>query len=64
MPTKQQVIEKYGPEMWDAAMCKTGWLDGITYTANPDGTIEIPESDIDRAYRSANGIRISTEEWD
>ena len=63
MPTKEEVIKKYGKRMWDA-MVKTGWLDGITCTINPDGSIDIPESDIDRAYRSANGIHISAEEWD
>jgi len=31
MPTKKQVIEKVGQEMWDK-MCATGWLDGITTT--------------------------------
>lgn len=29
MPTKKQVIEKVGKEMWDR-MVATGWLDGIT----------------------------------
>lgn len=63
MPTKEQVIEKVGIEMWEK-MCKTGWLDGITCHFNKDGTIEIPQSDIDRAYRAANGERILSHEWD
>ena len=31
MPTKNEVIEKCGKEMWDK-MCATGWLDAITLT--------------------------------
>jgi hypothetical protein len=61
MQTKEQVIKKVGLSLWEA-MNKTGFLDGITVRKNPDGTIEIPEEDIDRAYRAANGEIIS--DWD
>jgi hypothetical protein len=63
MPTKDEVIKEHGKEMWDL-MCKTGWLDGITCTMNPDGTVEIPQSDIDRALRSAKGKYVGAEEMD
>jgi hypothetical protein len=63
MVTKKQVIEKYGKEMWDK-MCATGWLDAITVTLLPDGDGDIPESDIDRAFRAANGKYIHPLEWD
>ena len=63
MPTADQVIKKVGKKMWDK-MCATGWLDGITVSLNPDGTTDIPESDIERAYRAAHGERITAWEWD
>ena len=63
MPTADQVIKKVGKKMWDK-MCATGWLDGITVSLNSDGKTEIPESDIDRAYRAAHGERITAWEWD
>jgi hypothetical protein len=63
MPTAEQVIKKVGQKMWDR-MCATGWLDGITLSLNADGTVEIPESDIDRAYRAAHGEKISDWGWD
>lgn len=63
MPTKKQVIKKVGEEMWEK-MCATGWLDGITVTLLPNGETDIPESDIDRAYRAAKGEKIGDWEWD
>ena len=45
MPTKEQVIEKYGKELWDK-MTETGWLDGITISITPDGKMNIPQSAI------------------
>ena len=63
MPTKEEVIKRYGKEVWDR-MVKSGWLTGITCEMNPDGTIDIPECDIDRAYRSAMGGYVSALEWD
>ena len=63
MPTEEQVIEKYGKDMWDK-MVNTGWLDGITVELMPDGKTNIPQSDIDRAYRAANGKYVSHLEMD
>jgi hypothetical protein len=63
MPTKKQIIEKYGKEMWDK-MIETGWLDGITCRLMPDGELDIPQQDIDCAYRAATGKHISHLEWD
>ena len=63
MPTKEQVIEKYGKELWDK-MTETGWLDGITISITPDGKMNIPQSDIDRAYRAVKGEYVSHLEMD
>jgi len=107
LPTKKQVVEKLGQEMWDK-MCKTGWLDGITltikralcnvmcsecgfvkmecldpydsypflYCPHEDretkfkvasilkSETDIPESDLNRAYRAAKGEKIHEWEWD
>jgi hypothetical protein len=52
MVTKEQAIEKYGKEMWDK-MVDTGWLDGITCKITPDGKLDIPQYNIDCAYREA-----------
>ena len=63
MSTEKQTIEKYGKEMWDK-MVATGWLDGITCRIMPNGEIDIPQSDIDRAYREAKGEYVSHLEMD
>jgi hypothetical protein len=63
MPTKAQVIEKYGIDMWNK-MAATGWLDGITCQVLPDGSINIPQRDINCAYRAATGEFVSDAEWD
>lgn len=63
MTTKAQAIKKYGQKTWDK-MCATGWLDGITVTLLSNGEMDIPESDIDRAYRASQGHYIHSEEWD
>jgi hypothetical protein len=63
MPTKKEVIKKVGKPMWDK-MVATTWLDGITVTMNENGEMDIPQSDIDRAYRAANGGNIHPLEWD
>lgn len=53
----------YGEEMADK-MQKTGYLDCITCVLLPSGEIDIPQRDIDIAFRAANGGRISEMEWD
>ena len=60
---KETAIKKYGKSMLKK-MEKTGWLDGITVSINKDGTINVPESDYDRAYRAAMGEEIHPLEWD
>ena len=63
MPTWKQVIETYGEEM--AAKMRDGeWLDGITCIVLPSGEIDIPQRDIDNAFRAANGEIIGDMEWD
>ncbi len=59
MVTWKQVIEKYGQEMADK-MDATGLLDGITVTRLPSGEFDIPQCDIDRALRAAQGRPV----WD
>ena len=107
MPTKKQVIEKVGKEMWDK-MCATRYLDGITttvkralcniacsecgfvkmecidpyisypmtYCPHEDKDTkfnvvsflkvetDIPERDLDIAYRAVHGAKIHEWEWD
>lgn len=63
MPTEKEVIKKVGKEMWDK-MVATKWLDGITVTMNENGETNIPQSDIDRAYRAAKGEKIHPLNWD
>ena len=45
-------------------MDETGWLDGITVSYNKDGTINVPESDYNRAYKAAIGKKIHPLDWD
>lgn len=63
MPTWKQVVEKYGEEMAEK-MRDSEWLYGITCTILPSGEIDIPQRDIDIAFRAANGETISEMEWD
>ena len=63
MPTREQIIEKYGKEIWDK-MIDTGWLDGITCRVTSDGKLNIPQHNIDCAYRAATGKHISHLEYD
>ncbi|MFA5409186.1 MAG: hypothetical protein WC343_10500 [Bacilli bacterium] len=63
MPTWKQVIETYGEEM-AAKMRDNEWLDCITCTILPSGEIDIPQRDIDIAFRAANGGIIGDMEWD
>ncbi len=55
--------KKYGKSMWKK-MCDSGWLSGITIEMRDDGTGDIPQGDLDRAYRAANGEKIHPLEWD
>ncbi len=45
-------------------MEKSKWLQGITVSMGKDGKADIPESDIDRAYRDVTGGKINPSEWD
>lgn len=50
----EEVEEKYGKELADK-MSKSKWLNGITISYTEDGKIDIPESDIERAYKDVTG---------
>ena len=51
------VIKKYGKEM-AKKMKKSQYLRGITLTMYPDGETNIPESDIERAWKDVMGYPI------
>lgn len=55
--TPKKALEIYGKEMLEK-MDKTGYLDGITVTRLPNGDIDIPESDLDRAFRAVKKLPI------
>ena len=57
------MVEDYGEEMADK-MQKTGYLDCITCVLLPSGEMNIPQRDIDIAFRAANGGIIGDMEWD
>lgn len=57
----EDVVKEYGPEMAEK-MKNAPFLQAITLTLLPDGKVDIPESDIDRAYRWATGKPVG--EWD
>jgi len=63
MPTASECIKKYGIDLW-VKMCNTGYLDGITVVLLPTGEGDIPQRDIDIAFRAARGNQISSLEWD
>ena len=58
-----EVEEKYGKPLADK-MKQSNWLEGITLTMRDTGETEIPESDIDNAYRDVTGKRIEDWMWD
>ena len=59
---ESEIIEHYGYNVWQA-MKTSHWLNGITLTMR-DGQADIPEEDLDRAYRHIQGLPISSVEWD
>lgn len=62
---RSEAIKKYGKSMYKK-MLKTGMLTGITLVLNPDGTVDIPETDLELAYKVATkGINsVHPFEWD
>lgn len=58
-----EVEKKCGKEMADI-MKKSRFLNGITVKILPNGEWDIPEEDIELAFRDVNGIAIGPEEWD
>lgn len=63
MPTWKDVEKKYGKRMADR-MRKSQYLECITVTRLPNGEIDIPERDIDLAFRDVNKKYIHPSEWD
>lgn len=58
----REVEQKYGKTL-AKKMKKSQYLDGITVTMR-DGEMDIPERDIDLAYRDVKKRYIHPEEWD
>jgi len=59
----EEVEEKYGKELADR-MKTSEYLVGNTVSIGKDGKIDIPERDIDLAYRDVTGKKIHAWEWD
>lgn len=57
------VEKKYGKRLANK-MKKSEYLQGITVIAGPNGEADIPERDIDLAYRDVMGKKIHPLEWD
>ena len=61
---EQEIIKKYGRRNWDK-MKKSEWLMSITVSLNDDGSVDIPERDIELAYKDKIlKKKIGVEEWD
>ena len=60
---KDKLYTEYGKSLMDKII-KEGYLDGCTVAINPDGTEDIPESDITRAIREIKGKKINQSDWD
>lgn len=59
----EEVISKYGKEMADK-MKKSQFLIGNTVTITDDGELDIPEKDIELAYKDVTGKKVYQFEWD
>lgn len=58
---KQEAIKKYGKETFE----KMGeYMDGITISVDEDGDIDIPDRDLELAYKQLKGYKLNPEEWD
>lgn len=60
---KKEIEKKYGKKL-AAKIFKSGYMERITVTMNPDGTTNIPERDVELALKDVKGERIGNEEWD
>lgn len=58
---ESEAIRKYGEETY-RRMGK--FMNGITVSQDKDGEIDIPERDLEQAYRQLHGGRIHPFEWD
>ena len=58
-----EVEKKYGKKMADK-MKKSNMLKGITVSLTDDGKADIPERDIEIAYKDVNKKYIGHMEWD
>lgn len=58
-----EVTKKYGKEMADRIK-KSPFLRGVTVELREDGKTDIPERDIELAYKEIMGKPIQPWEWD
>lgn len=56
-------MKKYGPKLGKAIL-NDDWMQGITVTTLPNGEMNIPDSDVERALKHIRGKSISEFEWD
>jgi hypothetical protein len=63
MVTWDNVEKRYGKEIADK-MKESEWLSCITVVMLPNGEPDIPQSDIDNAYRDVMGEKVPYWMWD
>ena len=56
-----EAIRKYGKETYQK-MCK--FMNGITVSLDKDGEVDIPERDLELAYKQLHGYKMHPFEWD
>ena len=58
---ENEAIRKYGEKNYKK-MCK--YMEAITVSVDKDGKIDIPERDLELAYRQTKGYKPHWSEWD
>ena len=60
---EETIIKTYGYHTWQAMKTST-YLDGITCRMTKDGKMDIPERDLENAYKDIQGLKVHWWEWD
>jgi hypothetical protein len=58
---REEAIKKYGEENY-RRMCE--FMEAITVSVDEDGKIDIPERDLELAYKQVHGYKMHPFEWD
>ena len=61
--TPKEAEKKYGKRLWNKIK-RSKWMDGITVSLNENGETDIPECDIERAYRDVTNQKTYSLDWD